>query len=194
MRPHQCQIQRDSHFPSSAGHTTSDASQDTAGLLGHLGMLLAHIQLAVSQHPQKLPSGNFLHPSLHLYCYLRLLRPKWSIQQVALLNAIQLDTAHQRNLLRSLCRAFPSSDRSIRPSSSVSSANLNWGRTRSSVPSSRSLIHKQTWPQTEPRGTFGTWQLTFLGVSASQVLSNTVTHPGRHAKTGLRARVTNTSH
>lgn len=37
-----------------ASHSISDASQDTTGLLGCLGMLLAHVQLAVSQYPQVL--------------------------------------------------------------------------------------------------------------------------------------------
>ncbi|KAK4828478.1 hypothetical protein QYF61_026703 [Mycteria americana] len=42
------------HFPSSAGHTIPDTSQDAVGLLGHLGTLLAHIQPAIDQHPQVL--------------------------------------------------------------------------------------------------------------------------------------------
>ncbi|KAK4827101.1 hypothetical protein QYF61_014203 [Mycteria americana] len=42
----------DDHFPSPAGHTSSNTSQDAIGLLGHLGTLLAHIQAAVDQHPQ----------------------------------------------------------------------------------------------------------------------------------------------
>ncbi|KAK4828029.1 LOW QUALITY PROTEIN: hypothetical protein QYF61_022806 [Mycteria americana] len=33
------------HFPSPAGHTIFDTSQDAIGFLGHLGTLLAHIQL-----------------------------------------------------------------------------------------------------------------------------------------------------
>ncbi|KAK4815015.1 hypothetical protein QYF61_013467, partial [Mycteria americana] len=49
VRPHQCRVQGDNHFPSSAGHTISDTSQDAICLLGHLGTLLAHIQLAVDQ-------------------------------------------------------------------------------------------------------------------------------------------------
>ncbi|KAK4810407.1 hypothetical protein QYF61_024103 [Mycteria americana] len=49
VRPHQCQVQEDDHFPSPAGHTISDRSQDA---IGHLDTLLAHIQLAVTQHPQ----------------------------------------------------------------------------------------------------------------------------------------------
>ncbi|KAK4811089.1 hypothetical protein QYF61_016375 [Mycteria americana] len=52
--PHQCRVQRDNCFPSPAGHTISDTSQDAIGLLGHLGTLLAHIQPAVNQHPQSL--------------------------------------------------------------------------------------------------------------------------------------------
>ncbi|KAK4825874.1 hypothetical protein QYF61_003148 [Mycteria americana] len=52
VRPHQCRVQGDDHFPSPAGHTISDTSQDAIGLLGHLGTLVAHIQLSVDQHPQ----------------------------------------------------------------------------------------------------------------------------------------------
>ncbi|KAK4829089.1 hypothetical protein QYF61_002040 [Mycteria americana] len=52
--PHQCRVQGHDHFPSPAGHTIPDTSQDAVGLLGHLGTLLAHIQPAVNQHAQVL--------------------------------------------------------------------------------------------------------------------------------------------
>ncbi|KAK4810445.1 hypothetical protein QYF61_004225 [Mycteria americana] len=54
VQPHQCRVQGHDHFPSPAGHTIPDTSQDGLGLLGHLGTLLAHVQLAVNQHPQVL--------------------------------------------------------------------------------------------------------------------------------------------
>ncbi|GAB0203357.1 hypothetical protein GRJ2_002801300 [Grus japonensis] len=54
VRPHQSRVQGDHHFPSPAGYTISDTSQDAVGLLSHLGTLLAHIQLAIDQHPQVL--------------------------------------------------------------------------------------------------------------------------------------------
>ncbi|KAK4830419.1 hypothetical protein QYF61_011043 [Mycteria americana] len=54
VRPHQCRVQGHDHFPSPAGHTIPDTSQDGIGFLGHLGTLLAHIQEAVNQHPQVL--------------------------------------------------------------------------------------------------------------------------------------------
>ncbi|KAK4830422.1 hypothetical protein QYF61_011046 [Mycteria americana] len=54
VRPHQCRVQGHNHFPSPAGHTIPDTSQDAIGFLGHLGTLLAHIQAAVNQHPQVL--------------------------------------------------------------------------------------------------------------------------------------------
>ncbi|KAK4821747.1 hypothetical protein QYF61_000808, partial [Mycteria americana] len=44
----------DDQFPTPADYTISDTSQDAIGFLGHLGTLLAHIQEAVSQHPQVL--------------------------------------------------------------------------------------------------------------------------------------------
>ncbi|KAK4828223.1 hypothetical protein QYF61_024718 [Mycteria americana] len=54
VRPHQCRVQGHGHFPSPAGHTIPDTSQDAVGFLGHLGTLLAHVQPAVNQHPQVL--------------------------------------------------------------------------------------------------------------------------------------------
>ncbi|KAK4831026.1 hypothetical protein QYF61_014914 [Mycteria americana] len=54
VRPHQCPVQGDDHFPSPAGHMIPHTSQDAIGLLGHLGTLLAHIQPAVHQHSQVL--------------------------------------------------------------------------------------------------------------------------------------------
>ncbi|KAK4817646.1 hypothetical protein QYF61_023236 [Mycteria americana] len=54
VRPHQCRVQGDHHFPSPAGHAIFDTSQDAIGFLGHLGTMLAHIQPAVNQHPQVL--------------------------------------------------------------------------------------------------------------------------------------------
>ncbi|KAK4823949.1 hypothetical protein QYF61_008335 [Mycteria americana] len=62
VRPHQCQVQGDNHFPSPAGHTVPDTSQDAIGFLGHLGTLLAHrwhttgtpIQPDIDHHPQVL--------------------------------------------------------------------------------------------------------------------------------------------
>ncbi|KAK4817687.1 hypothetical protein QYF61_025779 [Mycteria americana] len=54
VRPHQCRVQGHDHFPSPAGHTISDTSQDAIGFLGHLGTLLAHIQAAVNQYAQVL--------------------------------------------------------------------------------------------------------------------------------------------
>ncbi|KAK4824258.1 LOW QUALITY PROTEIN: hypothetical protein QYF61_012524 [Mycteria americana] len=54
VRSHQCRVQGHDHFPTPAGHTISDTSQDAIGLLGHLGTLPAHIQPAIGQHPQVL--------------------------------------------------------------------------------------------------------------------------------------------
>ncbi|KAK4826468.1 LOW QUALITY PROTEIN: hypothetical protein QYF61_009195 [Mycteria americana] len=54
VRPHQCRVQGHDHFPSPAGHTIPDTSQDAIGFLGHLGTLPAHVQPDVNQHPQVL--------------------------------------------------------------------------------------------------------------------------------------------
>ncbi|KAK4819050.1 hypothetical protein QYF61_024689 [Mycteria americana] len=54
VRPHQCRVQGHDHCPSPAGHAIFDTSQDAIGLLGRLGTLLAHIQLAIYQYSQVL--------------------------------------------------------------------------------------------------------------------------------------------
>jgi len=45
---------RSPHLHTPAGHTIPDRSQDAAGLLGHLGTLLAHVQSVVDKQPQVL--------------------------------------------------------------------------------------------------------------------------------------------
>ena len=62
--PHQCSVQRNNYFPAPAGNTVSDASQDAICLLGHLGTLLAHVQLSIDQYPQVC----FLHTVLQPLC------------------------------------------------------------------------------------------------------------------------------
>jgi len=64
VRPHQCRVQGHDHLPPPAGHIIPDISQDTVGLLGHLGTLLAHVQLAVDQHPKVLFCQTALQPLL----------------------------------------------------------------------------------------------------------------------------------
>ncbi|GAB0180038.1 hypothetical protein GRJ2_000469100 [Grus japonensis] len=54
VQPHQCRVQGNNRFPSPAGHTIPDKSQDAVGLLGHLGTLLPYVQPVVNQHPQVL--------------------------------------------------------------------------------------------------------------------------------------------
>ena len=61
--PHWCEERGRDDFPSAAHHTIPDTSQDAIVLLGHLGTLLAHIQLTVHQYTKSLsgpfPSGSF---------------------------------------------------------------------------------------------------------------------------------------
>ena len=45
VQPHQCRVQRGNHLPVPAGYTISSTSQDAIGHFGHLGTLLAHVQL-----------------------------------------------------------------------------------------------------------------------------------------------------
>ncbi|KAK4829093.1 hypothetical protein QYF61_002044 [Mycteria americana] len=170
VRPHQCRVQGHDHFPSPAGQTIPDTSQDA---IGHVGTLLAYIQAAVNQHSQVLlcqaafqplfPKPVALHgvvvtrtqhlvvtrgccdqdPALVVVC---------RTQHLALLNFIQLASAHRSSLSRSPCRAFLLSSRSILPPNLVSSANLLRVHL---IPLSRSLIKilNRTGPSTEPSGT-----------------------------------------
>lgn len=52
VKSHQCGIQKNNCFPSSAGHTISNASQVASDLLGHLGTPLVHVQPSVDQYLQ----------------------------------------------------------------------------------------------------------------------------------------------
>jgi len=64
VQPHQFRVQADDHLPTPAGHTIPGTSQDAIDLLGHLGTLLAHVQLSVNQHPQVVFNGAaFSHSS-----------------------------------------------------------------------------------------------------------------------------------
>ena len=49
VSPHQCRVQGQEDFPSPAHRTIPDTIQDATGLLGHLGTLLAHVQLTIHQ-------------------------------------------------------------------------------------------------------------------------------------------------
>ncbi|KAK4813337.1 hypothetical protein QYF61_026500 [Mycteria americana] len=153
VQPHHCQVQWDNHFPSPADHSISDTSQDAIGLLGHLGTLLVHIQLAVDQHFQVLFRQAAFQPlfpktvALHRVVVTQVQDPALS-----LVDLIQLALAHRSSLSRSLCRAFLPSSRSTLPHNLVSSANLLRVH---SIPSSWSLIRilNRTGPNTEPWGT-----------------------------------------
>ncbi|KAK4828313.1 hypothetical protein QYF61_025325 [Mycteria americana] len=141
VQPRQCQAQGDNHFPSPAGHTISDTSQDAIGLCGHLDTLLAHTPPAIDQQPRSFSArqlSSHSSPSL--------------TQHLALLNLTQLVLAHPSSLSRSLCRAFLPSSRSTLPHNLVSSANLLRVHL---IPSPRSLIKilNRTGPDTEPWGT-----------------------------------------
>ncbi|KAK4826066.1 hypothetical protein QYF61_005025 [Mycteria americana] len=144
----------DNRFPTPAGHTIPDTSQDAIGLLGHLGTLPAHIQAAVDQHLQVLFCQAAFQPlfpkpvALHGLAVTEV----QGTQHLALLNLIQVASAHRSSLSRSLCRAFLPSIRSRLLHSLLSSANLLRVH---SIPSSRSLIKilNRTGTSTEPWGT-----------------------------------------
>ena len=52
VQPHQCQVQRGNHLISPPGYAVSYTNQDAIGHLGHLGALLARVQLAVEHQSQ----------------------------------------------------------------------------------------------------------------------------------------------
>jgi len=54
MSPHQGRVKGKNHFLHPTDHTLSNASQDTIGLLGLKGTLLAHGQPVVHQNTQAL--------------------------------------------------------------------------------------------------------------------------------------------
>ena len=56
VRPHQRRAEGQDHLLCPADHTAFDAAQDMVGFLGCESTLLAHVQLAIHQHPQ-IPFG-----------------------------------------------------------------------------------------------------------------------------------------
>lgn len=78
-------------FPCPADLTISHTSQDGTGILGHLGTLLAHVQLAVNQHNKFFSDTQISsNASCSLYHSMGLLGPKCRTQDLALLSAILL--------------------------------------------------------------------------------------------------------
>lgn len=54
MWSHQCRVPGDNPFRNPTGDTLSDSSEDAISHLGHVGALLAHVQLSIDRHPQVL--------------------------------------------------------------------------------------------------------------------------------------------
>ncbi|KAK4829020.1 hypothetical protein QYF61_001795 [Mycteria americana] len=139
VRPHQCPVQGHDHFPSPAGHTIPDTSQDAIGFLGHLGTLLAHIQLAVDQHPQPV--------ALHGVVVTQ-------VQDLAL-GLIEPHTSGLGPSIQPLqipLQSLPTLQQINTPTQLGVICNL---RRVHSMPSSRSLMNmlNTTGPSTEPWGT-----------------------------------------
>ncbi|KAK4810817.1 hypothetical protein QYF61_008789 [Mycteria americana] len=149
----ECRVQGHDHFPSPAGHTIPDTSQDAIGFLGHLGTLLAHIQPAVNQHLQVLLCRAAFQPLFPKPVALHgVVVTKVQDLALGLVESHTIASAHRSSLSRSLCRDFLPSSRSTLPHNLVSSANLLRVH---SIPLSRSLIKilNRTGPNTEPWGT-----------------------------------------
>ncbi|RMC09987.1 hypothetical protein DUI87_12777 [Hirundo rustica rustica] len=56
--PDQCQVHGKNDLPAPAGHTIPDPGQDAIDPLGHLGTLLAHVQLLAPAPPGPFPPGH----------------------------------------------------------------------------------------------------------------------------------------
>jgi len=54
VRPDQCRVEREDHFPWPTGHSPFNAPQDPIGLLNHQGTVRAHRQTVIYQDPQVL--------------------------------------------------------------------------------------------------------------------------------------------
>jgi len=52
VRPHQRRVEGQDCLPQHAGHTSVYAAQNMVDFLGHEGILLAHVQLAIHQYLQ----------------------------------------------------------------------------------------------------------------------------------------------
>ncbi|RMC17976.1 hypothetical protein DUI87_04850 [Hirundo rustica rustica] len=63
--PHQCRVQGKNDLPAPSGHTIPDPGQDAIGPLGHLGTLLAHVQLLAPVPPGPFPPGHC--PASHTF-------------------------------------------------------------------------------------------------------------------------------
>ena len=100
VRPHQCWVQVDDHLPAPADCAISDISQDTIGLLGHLGTLLAHVHSNIGQQLQVPFLGTIFQPPcpkpvvLHGVVVTKV--------HLVLMNFIPLASAQQSRLSRTL--------------------------------------------------------------------------------------------
>jgi len=105
VQPHQCRVQGHDNLPTPAGHTVPDTSQDAVGLLGHVGTLLAHVQLDIDHHPKILFRWAAFQPllpkpvALHGVVVTEVQDP-----DLSLLKLLLLSSAHPSSLSRSLCR------------------------------------------------------------------------------------------
>jgi len=73
LRPCKGKVERDNHLPLPAGHSSSDAAQDTIGLLGWKTALLSHVQLFDHQDSQDPLYRTALNESLfHFLLHLSL--------------------------------------------------------------------------------------------------------------------------
>ena len=76
VRPHESSAEGDNHLTHPAGHPSSDAAQDAAGLPGCKCTLLAHVKLFICRTIKSFSTGLLSRSSPSLYTYLGLPQPK----------------------------------------------------------------------------------------------------------------------
>lgn len=76
VRPHESRAEGGNHLTHPAGHPSSDAAQDAAGLPGCKRALLAHVKLFICRTIKSFSTGLLSRSSPSLYTYLGLPQPK----------------------------------------------------------------------------------------------------------------------
>ena len=101
----------------------SHMAKKAIGPLGHLGTLLAHVQLSINQHPQSPFLFTVIQLLIPKHC-VGLLSPMFRTRHLVLLNPIPMASAQLSSLSRWLYRASLPPGRSTLPANVVSAANL----------------------------------------------------------------------
>ncbi|RMC13344.1 hypothetical protein DUI87_10879 [Hirundo rustica rustica] len=144
--PHQCRVQGKNDLPAPAAHTIPDPGQDAIGPPGHLGTLLAQVQLLSPAPPGPFLPGHC--PATPSPAYN--VAGGYMTQHLDLLNFILLDSAHLSNRSRSFCKVLRPSNRLTHVPSLVSSADFSTNERLSTLVHVVNKNIEQNWPQHRP--------------------------------------------